>query len=86
MLFSRSALTVLGPAVVVRRISSTQPVIGDLARMHAWRDLGAAMGPLATGVLLTVISAELLHGVMGALVTVGMAAWASEQRKRGPGA
>ena len=86
MLFSRSALTVLGPAVVVRRISSTQPVIGDLARMHAWRDLGAAMGPLATGVLLTVTSAELLHGVMGALVMVGMAAWASDQRKRGPGA
>ena len=82
MLFSRSALTVLGPAVVVRRISPAQPVIGDLARMHAWRDLGAAMGPLATGVLLTVTSAELLHGVMGALVTVGMAAWASDQRRR----
>lgn len=86
MLFSRSALVVLGPAVVVRRISPTQPVIGDLARMHAWRDLGAAMGPLATGVLLTVTSAELLHGVMGALVMVGMAAWAIDQRKRGPGA
>ena len=86
MLFSRSALTVLGPAVVVRRMSATQPVIGDLARMHAWRDLGAAVGPLAAGVLLTVTSAELLHGVMGALATMGMLAWASDQRKRAPGA
>ena len=86
MLFSRSALTILGPAVVVQRSSPTQPVIGDLARMHAWRDLGAAMGPIATGVLLTVTSAELLHGVMSALVAVGMLAWASDQRKRRPSA
>ena len=86
MLFSRSALTILGPAVVVRRISPAQSVIGDLARMHAWRDLGAAVGPLAAGVLLTVTSAELLHGVMGALVAVGMLAWASDQRKRAPSA
>ena len=84
MLFFRSALAVLGPAVVVRRMSATQSVIGDLARMHAWRDLGAAVGPLVTGLLLTVTSAELLHGVVGALVTVGMLAWASDQRRRTP--
>lgn len=85
MLFSRSALTVLGPAVVVRRIAPTQSAIGDLARMHAWRDLGAALGPLAAGVLLTVTSAELLHGVMGALATVGMLVWARDQRRRAAG-
>ena len=82
MLVFRSALTVLGPAVVVRQIPVTQPVIGDLARMHAWRDVGAAVGPLATGVLLTVTSPELLHGVMAVLVTVGMLAWAHSQRRR----
>ena len=86
MLFSRSALAVLGPAVVVRRMSATQSAIGDLARMHAWRDLGAAVGPLATGMLLTAASAELLHGIVGALVAVGMLAWASDQRRRAPGA
>ena len=86
MLFSRSALAVLGPAVVVRRMSATQSAIGDLARMHAWRDLGAAVGPLATGMLLTAASAELLHGLVGALVAVGMLAWASDQRRRAPGA
>ena len=86
MLFSRSALTVLGPAVVVQRIAPTQPAIGVLARMHAWRDLGAAIGPLAAGVLLTVTSAELLHGVMGVLAILGMLAWASNQRKHAPGA
>ena len=84
MLFSRSALTILGPAVVVRRIAPTQSAIGDLARMHAWRDLGAALGPLAAGALLTVTSAELLHGVMGVLATVGVLAWAADQRKRRP--
>ena len=84
MLAFRSALTVLGPAVVVRQISATQPVIGDLARMHAWRDVGAAVGPLATGVLLTVASPELLHGVMGVLVMVGMLVWAHSQRRRAP--
>ena len=82
MLFSRSALTVLGPAVVVQRISPARSAIGDLARMHAWRDLGAAMGPLATGVLLTVTSAELLHGVMGAAVIAGTLAWARDRRRR----
>ena len=82
MLFFRSALTILGPAVVVSRLSATQPAIGDLARMHAWRDVGAAVGPLATGMLLTVVSAELLHVVVGVLVAVGMLAWASDERRR----
>ena len=86
MLFFRSALGVLGPAVVVRRMPATQSAIGDLARMHAWRDVGAAVGPLATGVLLTVTSAELLHGVLGAVVIAGMLAWARDQRKRTRGA
>ena len=86
MLFSRSALTVLGPAVAVQRISPARSAMGDLARMHAWRDLGAAMGPLAAGALLTVTSAELLHGVMGVLAVVGMLAWAADQRERRPAA
>ena len=86
MLFFRSALGVLGPAVVVQRMSATQSAIGSLARMHAWRDLGAAVGPLATGWLLTMTSAELLHGVVAALVLAGMLAWASDQRKRTLGA
>ena len=86
MLFFRSALGVLGPAVVVQRMSATQSTIGTLARMHAWRDLGAAVGPLATGLLLTMTSAELLHGVVAALVLAGMLAWASDQHKRTLGA
>ena len=86
MLFFRSALGVLGPAVVVQRMSATQSTIGTLARMHAWRDLGAAVGPLATGLLLTMTSAELLHGVVAALVLAGMLAWASDQRKHTLGA
>jgi hypothetical protein len=30
-------------------------------RNQTWRDIGAAAGPLATGVLLGLISAELIH-------------------------
>ena len=86
MLFFRSALGILGPAVVVQRMSATQSTIGTLARMHAWRDLGAAVGPLATGLLLTMTSAELLHGVVAVLVLAGMLAWASDQRKHTLGA
>jgi len=59
-------------AALLAAIVST--AIGDLARMHAWRDVGAAVGPLATGVLLTVTSAELLHGGVGAVVIAGMLA------------
>ena len=50
--------------------------------MHAWRDVGAAVGPLATGVLLTVTTPELLHGVMGVFVLLGLLAWASGRRER----
>jgi len=31
--------------------------MGSLARMQAWRDLGAALGPLATGLVLGAVCA-----------------------------
>lgn len=61
MLIFRGALASLGPAVIAQSLIDDEDPIGPLARMQAWRDLGAALGPLATGVLLTLLSAEVLH-------------------------
>jgi hypothetical protein len=39
--------------------------------MQAWRDLGAAFGPLATGFLLTTVSAEIQHGAIAIALAGG---------------
>lgn len=57
MLLFRGALASLGPAVIVQAMSAEEQAIGPLARMQAWRDFGAACGPLATGFLLAYTSA-----------------------------
>ena len=75
MLFFRGALASLGPAVIVQGISANDQAIGPLARMQAWRDLGAAFGPLVTGFLLAVVTAELQHGIMGIALAIGLAYW-----------
>ena len=43
--------------------------------MQAWRDLGAACGPLATGFLLTVLSAEFQLGVVAVALATGLVYW-----------
>jgi hypothetical protein len=43
--------------------------------MQAWRDLGAAFGPLATGFLLTTVSAEIQHGAIAIALTGGVVCW-----------
>ena len=75
MLLFRGALASLGPAVIVQGLSEDAQAIGPLARMQAWRDLGAACGPLATGFLLAYVSAELQHGVVAVALAAGLAYW-----------
>jgi hypothetical protein len=43
--------------------------------LQAWRDLGAAIGPLVTGYALSLVSAQWLHGVLAGLTLIGLAAW-----------
>jgi len=69
-------LASLGPAVIVNNLEQDQDVISPLARMHAWRDLGAAIGPLTTGFLLTAVSAEFLHGAVAILLSFTLLYWA----------
>ena len=82
MLGARGALAAIGPALVVEEAPRGAAVMGGLARLQAWRDLGAAVGPLATGYLLLVTSPELLHGIVAALIGGTMAVWAQSERAR----
>lgn len=75
MLLFRGALASLGPAVIAQSLAKEDEAIGPLARMQAWRDLGAACGPLATGFLLTFVSAELQHAVVAIALGGGLVYW-----------
>ncbi len=75
MLIFRGALASLGPAVITQSLDETSDAIGPLARMQAWRDLGAALGPLVTGVLLAVVSAELQHAGVALAMGAGLIYW-----------
>jgi fucose permease len=75
MLLFRGALASLGPAVIIQSLADDEEAIGPLARMQAWRDLGAACGPLATGFLLTTLSAELQHAMVAATLAVALLYW-----------
>lgn len=59
MMIFRGALAALGPAVIAEGLAEEADTIGPLARMQSWRDLGAACGPLLTGLLLTAVEPEL---------------------------
>jgi len=83
MLGARGALAAVGPALIVEEAHGA-PVMGGLARLQAWRDLGAAVGPLLTGYLLLLTSPQLLHGVVAALIGGTMAAWAYRARPSRP--
>ena len=75
MLLFRGALASLGPAVITQSLTKDDDAIGPLARMQAWRDLGAAFGPLVTGFLLTFVSAELQHGAVAIALAGGLIFW-----------
>ena len=75
MLLFRGALAALGPAVIAQSLAADEDAMAQLARMQAWRDIGAAAGPLVTGFLLTVLSAEMQHGIVAVALAVGLAYW-----------
>lgn len=75
MLLFRGALAALGPAVIAQSLAEDEEAIGPLARMQAWRDFGAACGPLATGFLLAFVSAELQHAAVAIALAGGLIYW-----------
>ena len=80
MLFFRGALASLGPAAIVENLEHREPAVAPLARMQAWRDLGAALGPLLTGYALAVVTAQLMHAVLAILMPIALIAWVRSAR------
>jgi hypothetical protein len=60
------------PAPVAAAANPAPGHVRALARLATWRDLGAALGPLAAGTLLPVVPAFALYG-MTALLLAGAA-------------
>ncbi len=75
MLLFRGALASLGPTVISQSVNTGEDVMAPLARMQTWRDIGASAGPLVTGFLLTVLSAEIQHGIVAVALAAGLVYW-----------
>lgn len=75
MLVFRGALASLGPTVITQSLRADEDAIGPLARMQTWRDIGASAGPLVTGFLLTVITAETQHAIVAVAMALGLFYW-----------
>ena len=75
MLLFRGALASLGPVIITQSLSASDDALGALARMQTWRDIGASAGPLLTGFLLTVLSAEMQHAMVAVAMTAGLFYW-----------
>jgi DHA1 family inner membrane transport protein len=81
MLLFRGALASLGPAVIAQGLGADEDALGPLARMQAWRDFGAACGPLVTGFALSIASAEWQHAAVALAMAAGLAYWLAAARR-----
>lgn len=68
VVIARGALGTLFPAAVA--LFAPAGVLQPLARNQTWRDLGAAIGPLGTGFVLSAASPEAMHLVLAAIYAV----------------
>ena len=68
IIVSRGALAALFPAAVAH--FSTLGVMQPLARNQTWRDVGAAVGPIGAGLLIGVVTPEVMHLVLAAICAV----------------
>ncbi|MBG03046.1 MAG: hypothetical protein CMM59_03100 [Rhodospirillaceae bacterium] len=71
VIVSRGALASLFPAAVTH--FSETGVMQPLARNQTWRDVGAAVGPIAAGALLGTMSPEQMHLVIGGVCAAALA-------------
>ena len=84
VVIARGALGTLIPAAVALFASSG--VLQPLARNQTWRDVGAAAGPLTTGLVLGLTTPETIHLVLAAIF-LGSLLWlvATPSWRRQPG-
>jgi len=64
LLIFRGAIASLGPTIIAQQFDAKETVLDNLARLQSWRDIGAAAGPMVTGVALLYVSAELQHLIL----------------------
>ena len=69
LLIFRGAMASLGPALIAQNINNDNKVKNDLSRMRTFRDLGAAIGPIVTGVTHSYFSPETQHSILGVTFT-----------------
>lgn len=70
IIVSRGALAALFPAAVAQFAKAG--VLQPLARNQTWRDVGAAVGPIAAGLLLTVATPEAMHLALAVICSVSL--------------
>lgn len=70
---ARAAIAALGPAVIAQRANG-QATLHRLAVMQTWRDFGAAIGPLVTGILLELVNLGLINAALVVLVVLSLLA------------
>ena len=68
IIVSRGALAALFPAAV--GFFPTSGVMQPLARNQTWRDAGAAVGPIGAGLLIGVVTPEVMHLVLAAICAI----------------
>ena len=73
VIVARAAIAALGPAGVAPRAAGAG-TLHRLAVMQTWRDFGAAVGPLVTGVLLEVAGTGLINASLVVLVAASLVA------------
>lgn len=70
---ARAAIAALGPAIVAARADGSG-TMHRLAVMQTWRDFGAAVGPLITGLLLEVATLGLINAALVVLTIASLLA------------
>jgi predicted MFS family arabinose efflux permease len=68
IIVSQGALAALFPAAVAH--FSTSGAMQPLARNQTWRDVGAAVGPIGAGLLIGIVTPEVMHMVLAAICAV----------------
>jgi hypothetical protein len=73
LVLARGALGTLFAAAVAHIYSDAK--IKALARNQTWRDIGAAFGPLVTGVGLSIMSPQIMHLLVALAFAAGLASF-----------
>jgi DHA1 family inner membrane transport protein len=81
---ARAVIAALGPALVALRAGHRETLY-RLAVMQTWRDFGAAVGPLVTGLLLDLTSLDSINVALVILVLASLATHADGRSGRGRG-